>query len=273
MTRSIYLGTLGALAGFFAWTPAHAADHTNLEEGLPLEIEDAYPIGRGSFELQGFARFERTAEGKDLYRLVPRLEVGIASNTQFTVEVPFELGPAVEDEGIGDVSASFLYNINTETLSLPALGIVGGAVFPTGPDSHGVDPFATFILTKTLGTSSHMHRVHLNLQGLYNSDAQPNEREALYKMVVGYSVRLGADTILLADYVREQEREEGKTINLAEIGLRRQVTPRLVLVAGVGVGLDDDSPDFRATIGFQFSPGAPWFGRGNYGVAGYGYSK
>ena len=34
-------------------TPALAADHTNLEEGLPVKVEDAFPIEYGKSEVQG----------------------------------------------------------------------------------------------------------------------------------------------------------------------------------------------------------------------------
>ena len=246
-----------------------AADHTIIEEGIPLELESAYPIAYGSFEFQGYGRFELTADDENVYRLVPRFEVGIFPNAQIAFEAPVELGSAVKQDGVRDLRLSGLYNINTESVWLPALSLVAGADFPTGPESYGVDPFGTVILQKTIGTSSMMHRVYVNLHGLINTNALPDERHALYKLVVGYSVRLGADTILLTDYVHEQDRSADKTINLAEIGIRRQITPRLVLAAGVGAGLDRDSPAFRATVGFQFTPGVPWFGRGDYGISDY----
>ena len=40
-------------------------------------------------------------------------------------------------------------------------------------------------------------------------------------------------------------------LNLVEAGLRWQMTPLTVLTAGVGAGFGRDSPDVRATIGFQ----------------------
>jgi hypothetical protein len=141
----------------------------------------------------------------------------------------------VKREGVGDLRLSGLYNINTESVWLPALSLVAGADFPTGPESDGVDPFGTVILQKTIGTSSLMHRVYVNLQGLINTEARPGERHALYKLVVGYSVRHGADTIPLE--------------------LARDSTAI--------------HPHSGATIGFQFTPGVPWLGRGDYGTSDY----
>jgi hypothetical protein len=71
--------------------------------------------------------------------------------------------------------------------------------------------------------------------------------------VAGYSRRLGADTVIVADYVREQADEKGKTFDIVELGLRRQLTPLTVLSAGAGAGVSKDSPNVRFTVGFQKS--------------------
>lgn len=88
---------------------------------------------------------------------------------------------------------------------------------------------------------------------MHNDDPQRRERENRYQIVAGWSARVNADTIGIIDYVRQQELERGMTSDVIEIGLRRQITPRIVLSAGAGAGLSNDSPDFRATVGFQRS--------------------
>ena len=87
-----------SVMGLFA-TPAGAADHTNLEEGLPVTIEDAYTIKQNSIEAQGYFQYDRTRrdpDGKNRFWAVPRLEFGPLPNTQFTVEVPYRFGDASE---------------------------------------------------------------------------------------------------------------------------------------------------------------------------------
>lgn len=59
--------------------------------------------------------------------------------------------------------------------------------------------------------------------------------------------------MILADYIHEQEIEEGVTSNIAEIGVRRMLNPLTLIAIGAGVGLDDESPDFRVRFGFQMS--------------------
>ena len=141
---------------------AIAADHNNLDEGLPTQLDDAYPIEYCGREVQTALSYERTAEGKDLFMVEPRLELGFAPNWQATLHVPFEFGSGAA-EGIGAVGAEALYNFNTQGIWLPAFAVSGRADFPTGPATHGVDTTAKFILTKSLGRTSFFNQLHLNI--------------------------------------------------------------------------------------------------------------
>ncbi len=235
-----------------AWAlPASAADHSNLEEGLPTHLEDAYPVAFRGREVQAMFSYERTNESEDRLTIEPRLEVGVARNTQATLRIPFYTGNA-DRSGSGDVALGALYNFNTETLALPALALAGEAEFPSGKDSHGVDTTLKFIATKTVGSSG-LDRIHLNLAWMHNASSEPDERRDRYVGILGYSRRVNADTILVADYVREEEETEGEAANVVELGLRRQLTPLTVLSVGLGAGFGEDSPDFRVTAGYQRS--------------------
>lgn len=232
--------------------PLRAADHSNLEEGLPVQVEDAYPIAYLSREIQGLARYDRTDQGEDRVVLDPRLEFGFARNWQGKISVPFQTGSA-DRTGSGDIGLEAFYNFNTETLRLPAFALSGRADFPTGRNSRGVDSQLKFIVTQTLGKGTGLDRLHLNL--IYRNNARPEENEARhrYAAILGYSRRAGPDTTLVADFVREQEREKKKHANIVEIGLRRQLTPLALLAIGVGAGIGEDSPKFRLMAAFQQS--------------------
>lgn len=251
ITPTHALGAL-ALLSVLPLVPAHAADHTNLEEGLPTQVEDAYPTAYRNREFQLQGRYERTAEGKNQFVIDPRLEYGFARNWQARINVPFRLGSG-DRTGSGDIGLEVFYNFNTESLSLPAFAISAHADLPTGKDSRGVDTAFKFIATKTLGAGSRLQRLHLNLIYRNNARAQATERSNRYGVVLGYSQRLNADTVGILDLVREQELQRGMTSNILEIGLRRQVTPLRALSLGAGVGLGSDSPKFRLTAGLQQS--------------------
>jgi hypothetical protein len=240
----------GTIAGLGISKGAIAADHLNLEEGLPAEVEDAYPLGFGGFEFQGIFHYDRV-EGEDIFTLDPRLEWGFARNWQAKLSVPVVLGS--EENDIGDISAEVFYNFNTETLSTPAIALSASADFPTVSDSKGVDPTLKLLVTKSIGTGKNLDRLHLNLGWTYNSKKQDNERQNALSAALGYSRRLGSETILVSDIVFEQEKEEDAEMYLIEIGVRHQLSPLNVLAIGAGVGLGEESPDLRITAGFQQS--------------------
>jgi|LSQX01.2.fsa_nt_gb hypothetical protein len=229
-----------------------AGDQINLEEGLPTEMEDAYPAAYMNREFQLQAAWEHTADGDDQALFVPRFEYGFARNWQATIAVPFRVG-AGEKRNSGDIELEAFYNFNQERGSTPAFALAGHVALPTGRDSEGVDPAMKLLVTKTLGRTSVLQRLNVNAQYTANSEALPDERDDMWKFVIGCMKRVDSDTVFLIDYVWEQEREAGSTPQMAEVGFRRQVTPLRVLVLGASVGLNDDAPDFRLTTGFQQS--------------------
>jgi copper chaperone CopZ len=228
-----------------------AADHQNLEEGLPVEVEDAYPIAFRGREFQSSFRYERTDGGKDRFVIDPRIEFGFAPNWQGKIAVPVYLGSADRTDS-GNIGLEAFYNFNTESLSLPAFALSLRGDLPTGKDSAGVDTTLKGIVTKSI-TRGGLDRIHLNVAWKHNAGARSGQRDDLYRAILGYSRPLDADTIVIADFVREQEIEEGHEANVFEIGIRRQLTPLMLIAVGLGAGVGDESPPFRATLGLQKS--------------------
>lgn len=230
---------------------ANAADHLNLEEGLPTQVEDAYPIAFRGREFQTAMRYDRTDDHEDRFVIDPRIEIGFAPNWQAKISVPFYLGSADRTDS-GNVGLEALYNFNAEGLFLPAFAMSARADFPTGKDAAGVDTMLKAIMTKSI-TRTGLDRIHLNVAWKHNAGARSEQRDDLYRVIVGYSRRLDADTVVIADFIREQEIERKKEANVFELGVRRQLTPLTLITAGVGAGVGDESPEFRAMLGFQKS--------------------
>lgn len=227
----------------------------NIEHGLPLQFEDTVPIETLGREVQFVSRYERTDEGEDRYRFEPRLELGVWQNTQITVATPFLFGDADEGDGLAPIEVDLLYNINQETLDLPALAVKAGAEFTGAAEAgggDGVDPFVGILMDRTIGDSSLYQKIHINALYQFNGSRLDGERDGRYEVAIGYSRRLGATTMLVADLVRYQEMEEDVEVNLAEIGLRYAILPQGVISGGVGFGIGDESPDIRFTLGFQY---------------------
>lgn len=107
-------------------------------------------------------------------------------------------------------------------------------------------------MTKTIPGTWRLHRAHIN--GLYqaNDQVQSGERGTRYKVVVGYSVVITNELVLVADVFRDHKFQKDADQNLVEAGFRWIATPRAVLSAGVGTGFGDHSPDVRAILGLQY---------------------
>src|SRR5437867_2535862 len=114
MIRGIVAGALvvlGASGGI-----AEAIDHTNLDEGRPLRLEDAYAIAHGEISVETGAGFTLLERGPHrglfpveiLYGALPNLQLGLGS-TLLT-----DPGASDDRPKSGDLRASALYNFNQE---------------------------------------------------------------------------------------------------------------------------------------------------------------
>lgn len=247
MKKLFSLSLIGGLGLFLSPSRSIAADHLNLEEGLPTEVEDAYPLPYKGREIQNVLKYERNGDA-DQILIEPRFEYGIAPNTQVRLSVPFSFGDGVND--IQDVGLEVFYNFNAESLTLPAFAMSVSAAFPTGSDSSGVDPTVKLLATKTIG-NTFMERLHVNVGYTHNFDADVMERDDRFSAVVGYSRRLNSDTMLVSDVVYEQDDEIDEDSIIVELGIRHQINPQTVFSVGAGAGFTPDSPDFRLTVGIQ----------------------
>ncbi|RJQ77890.1 MAG: hypothetical protein C4519_12705 [Desulfobacteraceae bacterium] len=234
-------------------SPVQAADHYNLERGLPVQVEDTIPTPYRNREIQGLLQWERKDDGDDRFTAEPRLEYGIFRNAQVSLAVPFEFGSDVEDDGLGDIELGMLYNFNQESFVLPATALSLEIAFPTSDESDGIQTTLKFIASKTIGRTSSWHRVHLNAAWNYNGDPDDDERRNYYTAIIGYDVRITGDMLLVLDFIREQQKEEDRDSNIVEAGIRYQLTPLTVIALGAGAGIGDESPDFRAAMAFQRS--------------------
>lgn len=238
----------------FTW----AADHRNLEEGAPTEIDDAYPIAFRSIEQQTLFNFESNGERGDIFRLEPEVKWGFIKNAHVALRVPFFLGEGDREES-GDLNLEGLYNFNVETRRLPAMALSVGVEFPSGNDSSGVDTTAKGILTKGIQRA----RFHFNAGFTFVGANKRQERDFRYKFVLGadhpldfglFPLAIGLDNLLIANVVVEQTALTGKPpLWTGEIGGRHQFNPWTVFAIGAGAGLSRGAPDYRLTIAYQYT--------------------
>jgi hypothetical protein len=236
---------------------APAIDHKNLDENRPLRLDDAYAISSGEIAVEVGGGFKLVRRGTDqgffpievLYGAFPNLQVGVGT-TLFTA--PHELdGPPSS----GDLHLSTLYNFNQETLVLPALGLKLGLDLPTGVEARGVGIEIKGIITKSVNQLS----LHLNAGYEFLTDTRRHERDGRYDLALGFSFPVGAPyftrATLVGDVFAEQSVSRGESpVVGTEVGLRYQLTPRIVW--DVGIGTEFAGPAnrsvFFATTGLSF---------------------
>jgi hypothetical protein len=234
--------------------PTSAIDHSNLDEDRPLRVEDPYPIATGELAIEagGGLRVPRRGDTQGLFPI--ELLYGAVPNLQLSLGTTIFTDPQTVDEPTksGDLRVSALYNINQETLRLPAFGIRVTANFPTGTNSAGIDIRVKGLITKSWRRLS----VHFNAAHEFLSGTQPSERRGRHQFVLGASVPVGAPkytrTTVLGDVFAEQSVRHGSSeIVGTEFGVRHQFTPWTVLDAGVGTEFAGpaDRSNFFATIG------------------------
>lgn len=249
MTRGPWrpVATLAVALGLLAARPDAAQaqfDYRNLERARPLFTEDAYAIEQHAFEFVAGYLGGRTAD-RDRHALAVELEYGLLRNLEIGIGVPVVVSAGGgEEAGFGAVGASMLYNLNSETPRLPALALRSGVELPTGAfgPEHPLGRVGA-VLTRSFGRT----RLHVNGTwdvGPVAEEARWHASLALDRTLLFSSTLLGAEVVVDGD-------DAGETATAVAAGLRRQLTPTLVVDAGVLVGIAGDGPDLALTLGFS----------------------
>jgi hypothetical protein len=239
--------------------PVLGLDHSNLDEGRPLRLEDPYPIAHREIALEfGVGRLSpRTGRDRSsgtieiLYGLAPNLQVGASV-------AGFSPPGDVEGEGkSGDLHVDALYNFNQESFRAPALGIQATIDLPTGADSAGLDGEIRGMVTRGFGRL----QLHLNAAREFLSGTPAGVRRGRWIGVLGGSYPLGAPrhtrTLLVGDIFSEDGalRGEDRTVG-GELGVRVQAGSRVILDAALGREFsgpaDRASATFTAGISVSF---------------------
>jgi hypothetical protein len=214
-----------------------ALDHDNLDPNRPIAIEDAYAIPKGEIGLEAGARINDRREGGTLVTFQPQIIYGAFYNTQIELQGNLfnDPGTLVGAEKSGDFHVGVLYNLNTETVDLPAFAMRVGVEFPTGHNSQGVDHQYTGIMTKSLGRL----RAHVNIGYTVLGLPRGRERPGGYRAIAAVSYPLGYPTSLMTTgivgvYTRQSDLRGQRNPAGLEAGIRRQLSSRLVLDAGLG---------------------------------------
>ncbi len=253
----IYLHLLIILLVLVSWHSwAWALDHDNLDQNRPLQIEDAYPIAKGEIGIEDGVLYRNLKQGSSHWE--PHLQIlyGAFYNTQIGIggNLVKELTPTDETKQFWNLNLEGLYNFNTETLTIPALALKLELEFPTGENSGRIDTTLGGLLTRTWGRV----RTHLNLEYTFIGSAQTGERNGAYRVLWGVNYPLGypmrfRETLIGDIFARQSEKNGEDNIAGIELGLRHQLSPRVVLDGGIGTEFSGPSDRSRilGTVGLS----------------------
>jgi Putative MetA-pathway of phenol degradation len=226
-----------------------AIDHTNLDESRPLRLEDAYAIADGEIALEAGGGFTLQRRGSNRGIFPAEVLYGADPNLQLAVGTTLSTDPRdIEDRSkSGDLQVSALYNFNQETISLPAFALKVGVDTPTGVGARGYGVEVKAIITKSIERLS----LHLNAGYEFLIATSSGDRGGRYKFALGASYPIGAPQFtratLVGDVFAEQSTRRGESTFVGtEVGLRYQLTPRIVW--DVGIGTEFAGPAHRSDL-------------------------
>ncbi|NUZ08406.1 hypothetical protein [Piscinibacter koreensis] len=224
---------------------------------VPVQTEDAYETRLGALELQGVFRFTRdnnNRRGSDLWTIEPTLKVGAMSGLQLDLSVPYAMGTQSGAKQ-GNVGAGALYRFTEQTAYLPALALKASYQHPYGAGHKTAQYTLRGIATKSLGASERSPRLHVNLTWTHRLQPSATQRDDQLEASLALSALISDRTALVADVVRGAKPEVNATQTILELGLRHEISNGFTLSGGVGVGLGQQSPAFRALFAMQRSFG------------------
>lgn len=236
-------------------------DYRNLDDDRPVLTEDAYPVERHAFELLLPYAFEDERGAGRVHAFIPEVEYGIIRNGQLGLKAPIAGARETGDTrwGLAGLRVFGLYNLNSESRTLPALSARADLFLPVG--SLGGD--ATRVGLKAIATRSWGRtRVHANAAWTLGDETSLAAVEAGHR----WSYSLAADrtlfrqSVLLIGEVAARRAVKGAPVEVnAAVGARYQWTPTTVLDFGVRRRLRDAvGPDLAVTVGLSHAFAVRW---------------
>lgn len=214
-------------------TPAASQiDYRKLDRGRPGTVEDAYALERYGFELMAGYRLLRPGNGATGHLLESELSHGLGRGLSVSAGLPVALddGSPSSRSGIAGLHLAAKYNLTTERPSLPGIGLRLSGDVPVGSLAGEGSAGLALLMTRSLGRS----RVHVN------GSAGVRECRSAGVLRCGgaegtWEIGMAVDrtlirssTLLIAEVSADQDDWH------AGVGIRRQLTPTVVLDAGIG---------------------------------------
>lgn len=221
---------------------AKAADVEDLSEKYPTTLEDAQTNKKN--ELQFRLPVDYLKDDDDQYIISPNIEYGITNDVEAQVSTDIIQGTD-QRSGSGDTTVGATYHFPGQ---VPDIAIKAHLIFPTGIDSKGLDHRLGFLSSVQLCPST---KSHLDISWLRNNSAQAGERKDGFRTGLGFQHIYNDKVSTLIAFIREVELEQNIETNFVELGALHSLGEKLGAAAAIGIGIGDDSPDYKARLALQ----------------------
>lgn len=220
------------------------ADPQSLAPNFPIQIEDAFVVPTGVFQVQADDHFSRSAAGVELGSAEPVFKLGAAHHLQLDISPSYNWASR-NSPGNGALTADALYQLNDNSKYIPAFAVHGYVQTGYGPNPASTSFIVRGIATKSLGDSVTAPRLHLNLTWTDVTAPAPGQRASLYSFAVGYSRLLTPKLAVVTDLVDQQQPAKTRWETLADVGLVYQVSRDWSVSVGGGAGVAGHAADQR----------------------------
>ncbi len=222
----------------------------------PLTTDDAWTVEKGTFQLEaGFDALRQDNHDREYapsltltYGLLERMDLGIGSGYVFSY--PHE---GERENGMSDTRIKLKYRWMDEKIWMPASTVSGILKIPTASESKGLGSGQTdfginAILTKNL---SKKWVVHFNLGYTFIGENHVNN-ELNYSVAAQFS--LTDKWVLVGEIVATNNfnARHGDDPFSGLIGTYYSIMDKLIWDAGVEIGMNKATPDFRLTTGLTW---------------------
>ena len=246
----------GALALVATALPAQT-DYRNLDDERPVRSEDAWALEFRAWEwMMPFHYARHTGRGE--VEFTPEVMWGAFPNGLVGLKLPFRASDRLGEAAAAGPRLFALLSLNAETPHAPGIALRADAILPGGGASgDGVLMVGKAIATRTWGRL----RTHANASLALGRAEDAPEADAPGR----WSASVAADwTMMRQSTLLIAELYTARPLGLSEqhwevgLGFRRQMTPSLVLDAGVAHGLRTGD-GLALTMGFSrtFALGTP----------------
>ena len=227
-----------------------AIDHSKLDYGRPLQIDDADPLAFGEMAIEFGASISVNRSRKPDYRFEAAFLYGFAPAMHLELSAEPSLTNSKSEFGVG-----LFIGITRETEKLPATAIKLGYHNSDGENELS----ARAILTGQIGA---IGKWHLNGEAIFALNAPTDQRKTRFAGAIGYSTPIGlpndfSQTFIVAFNIAQNTHVGESAMGSLGIGLRKQIGVREVIALGIEsdlfgvVGLS--RPSLRLTLGLTSS--------------------